>query len=279
MNFREAKRLGLAIMLTGLCLANAPAQVAAPAPSVSDSPLQLNVLSSRTINLTTHTVTFNQVETPVLKPQPIPAPAAAGSSSLASSASQPPALQDTGNYFTLFFSATRYDNQTTEIDLPYKGQNYVFWSNVDLSCFSYVNRIQVKQTTYSLIFSAQTGLIKDLTDWNLEVVGRGLSPSLIHPIPALPTLQGQSSGMPNYLLVSPTTGADPQVLQAIADLHAYYNANKTALIAAYQASRAKALTQEQWLKTHPPQPENIVINYFPIKSARLSAKPNQGGGQ
>jgi hypothetical protein len=69
------------------------------------------------------------------------------------------------------------------------------------------------------------------------------------------------------IISSPQATVDHEALQGLEDLHRYYDAHKTELIQQYQQSEAARLAQEEYLRAHPPQPKNTVIQYFPIRSS------------
>lgn len=225
---------------------------------------QLQVLQSTTVHLSNHSVTFNRVATPTLKARAVLTPLPAALTSEIE-------LADAGSDVFLSFSATIYDNQTTEIDWSYQGRRYVVWTNLDLDYLRSAGQFQMGNTSYSLFFSAGYARVQDVEDWNATVRQEGLSTALIQPIPVLPPALVRPDGSASYLLVSPATGGAPEALQAIADLHTFYNANRAALAQTYQESVADEAAQKQWAATHPPQAQNIIINFFPIKSSYVPA--------
>jgi hypothetical protein len=66
--------------------------------------------------------------------------------------------------------------------------------------------------------------------------------------------------------------ADEQLIGLDA-LHVYYDANKQRLAEEYAQREAAEAERQQWLKDHPPEPKDIVVNYW----RKPSERPTAGG--
>lgn len=76
---------------------------------------------------------------------------------------------------------------------------------------------------------------------------------------AVPALAKFPAGRSSYLL-SGDAPAD-ESLVALDALHRHYDANRLRLVADYEKRTAANLARAQWLKEHPPVPQDKVIQF------------------
>ena len=55
---------------------------------------------------------------------------------------------------------------------------------------------------------------------------------------------------------------DAETLVPIQSLHDLYNSEYARLKTAWEGRERERIEREAWLKAHPPQPKNIVLNYW-----------------
>ena len=63
-----------------------------------------------------------------------------------------------------------------------------------------------------------------------------------------------------------------KAIQALEDLHAYFDENRKQLQAAHEENEKARIAQEEWMKAHPPIPQDTVVNFFPICSSTQPSK-------
>ena len=141
-----------------------------------------------------------------------------------------------------------------------QGEPIVFWSSADfglLSGFSsYVGSDEITRSLF-MMWSAS----EHETRYDLENELGPDGPKL----PDLPT------GKANFQIVS--GNPSPQTLIGIQSLHDLYNNEYERLLTAYQGRERARLEKEAERKANPPQPKDIVINYW-----RIEAHATQKGG-
>jgi hypothetical protein len=225
-----------------------------------------SVLDRHQVQFEDKSITYDRIETPVLKPPSPSGPPVTEPPPLPPTAAELEALRqwEAKTHLDLFLSVTRYDNGISEVQFWHEGGGYVFWSNLNFGHLRNVIDFETPQSVYWFLLATGDQRLSDLAAWNAEVQAKGLSSAWLRAIPIL------SSGVaqPGYVLISsPPTGARPEALQAIEDLHRYYDAQKTELIRQFEQSEAARRAQEEYLLAHPPQPKPTVIQYFPIRSS------------
>lgn len=116
----------------------------------------------------------------------------------------------------------------------------------------------------------------DVEAWNAYVDAQGLSPNLKRRVPVI---QGLGPGRSNHRIVSPPKfGTNVEVLRALQEIHRYYDTHHTRLAREYEESEAAWVAYQEWLRLHPPVPQDTTINFFPIQSAyEEGQEPAQGG--
>ena len=266
MPLKTSKYIGLSFVAAALLPCIVPHGLLAQ--QATGTPLS-TVLSTRKVAVGSQTITFNRIQTPVLKPQTPP---------VSSIVSSQPVSSINQKVMILSLSATVYNQQLSEIHWQYNGQEYVFWSNLNFEYLRNYSQLAINGTTYSLILSIEDQTVPNLDAWNAQAEQEGL-PAGFALIPSNATSPTQLPVNVSYVMSSPQTGADAAVTQAMADLHSYFNSNKASLMQAYQNNLAAQTAQQQSLKSQPAAPANIVINFFPIHSTHVSPNSAQVGSK
>lgn len=246
----KAKHLGVHFLLI---LAALLTSFAADNSTPTTSILSLKVIDSQEVDCGDYSIFFNLVETPILKPQPAPIPVlpALTIPSLTAAGLEAIKKAEARTQVTICGDATVYDGKTTILRWWQDGGEYVYRSSIQFNYLSRLNFFETEKASYFLILAVAEG-------------------------GSLPTDYAKSSLAQNgdastFVLISqPKSGVKPEAAQFMRDIHTYYDAHKTELITAYQESEKARIAKEQWDKDHPPQRQNIVIQYFPIKSSMPS---------
>ena len=277
---------------------------AATADSVPATPArEFRVLDQEVIELGQRTVTYNLVETPILKPQPVPLPPPPARELTAAELAFVERMQRK-EFKTLFLSATVYDHDVTELRWWEEGQQYRVFSNIDFNLIAGVGEIETDTAVYMVLMGIGNETRKDVAEWNAYVAAQGWPRPMKTEIPSARAFPaGRSTyfiapeadfvaawnryvierGLPREEMltpqsppptghlarsqVKPDTNRDPYA--ALDDLHAFYDANRQRLAEEYREREAARIAKEQWDKEHPPIPKSTVTNFFPIKSDSL----------
>ena len=219
------------------------------------------MLDSRKINLGDHSVTLNQVVPPVF---PSPTPTATPTPTPFLTAAQLQALQDRENkpHKWIMIEATVYDQQTTDFRWYLNGHPTIHaLSDINFSYLTGIPDLETADSVYEY--------------WIMVSDGDSISPDTDPSVVAWVTKARQM--LPN-LIASPnhrsayfiaegdTTNPDAQDgIKALNALHSYYDANSSTLVPSHQKQMADYAAQQQYLKDHPPIPQDTVINYWRIK--------------
>jgi hypothetical protein len=233
---------------------------AAPVPA----PINFQVLQTIKIDLGNRSVIYNLVAPPLLPttpaPDPIPPapPPTADQISALQQQMQPPKQN-----VILFFLATVYDRQVTQLRWSDENGEHVAYSNLDLNFYSGRATLETADTSYFLLMALSNSTRDAAAAENVQV----------------PPLSQFDPTRSQYVIAqdgsTPPTDASVKWLDA---MHAYFDANKQQMIDSYNASVAAQAAQAQWLLDHPPVPQDTVINLWPMKSTNYQTNP-QGGQQ
>lgn len=205
------------------------------------------ILESVEVDYGDHSVFYNRVEAPALKPE-TERPVAAAPAPTAAELEQA-ARVDSLRYVQLWLSCTVFDGQFTEVRLQQDEAATVIYSTIDFNFLASGFDIETADSYYSLFMG--------IGDMTREEFG-GVWPGRL-------LAEAAKSGQAKWQVVSKGP-VSPDVLRTIGDLHKYYDAHRESLIAQRAQREAAQRAQEEWLKANPPVPEDIVVNYFPIRS-------------
>ena len=129
---------------------------------------------------------------------------------------------------------------------------FTFWSSADFSLISGIHSFPgTDGRTYSL-FLAWGNIDTSRTAALLASHGREYTPPDVPDFP---------DGPASFSIVG-TPPADPSVLVPIQSLHDIYNKEFWRLKTAYEGRELASLLHEADLKAHPPQPKNLVVNFW-----------------
>lgn len=215
------------------------------------------ILDSQTVDLGVRSITYNRVETPVLKPQPSFAPSSPPFAFIPPTAEELAALRawEAKSDVLLFLSCTVFEHQMTEVRWWRDDGEYVVWSGIDFNYLRSLFDFETEATRYTVLLGIGDASWEDFRAWNAAKQRR----------PAFP--YGASSSAAYQMVSFPKTGIDPEAKAAFDAIHAYFAAHRERLIWNYEESERSRAAQEAWLKAHPPQPKNTTVYYFPIRSS------------
>jgi len=262
-------------MLAGwLCAANSFAEEGAPGGALpAERPyIHFEVRQTSRINLGSRTAIFNLVVPPILPPAPVPAvPVNA----------QPPTAEQLQaaearmqkEYVVLFFTAMVIDRSVTALSWQHEGQQYRAFSNVDFNYFCGVHEIETADSVYWLLMGAGDQTREQAEAERTEAVAHGLAQFAV-PIPQRAEFSVTRS---EYVVAGGTAGESNGAFKWLDALHVYFDAHRDRLIADHTTREAARIVREQWLKNHPPVPQDTVINFWPVKSTNY--RNLQSGGQ
>ena len=244
---RTLLRLGLC----GLALCAAPAPALAAEPSALDS---ARILSSVEVDYGDHSVFYNRVEAPVLKPQATRTPVRAPEPT-AEEIARAERLE-AKRQINLWLSCTVFGGQFTEIRLPQEGQEVVIHSTIDFNFMAPGFDLETEDSYYNLFLG--------LGDVSREEF------SGVWPTDLL--AEAARTGQSKWQVVSKVQPS-ADTLRTIQDLHGFFDTHRESLIAHRQQREAAQRAHEEWLKANPPVPQDIVVNYFPIRSPEPTRLP------
>ena len=229
---------------------------------------QLRVLDSQEVILGPRSIIYNRVETPALLPQPAPA-----EKSTAPAVEPTPTAEELAemqrwevlNHVTLFLSCTVYDDQLTEVRFRHGDSDITFWSTVNFHYLSQLLDLQTKDTYYFIMMGIGDSTTEEVLQQSAELQRMGRLDLLSTPPADL--LDARKAQRQSTWRITSKGPVPPEAQRAIEDLHAHFDANRDALIAARAEREAAWAAHEQWIKDNPPQPKDTVIQFFPIRSS------------
>lgn len=148
-------------------------------------------------------------------------------------------------------TATVYNGQISELRWSDETGAHHGYANFDFHYAAFLGSVQGTSGQYLLVFNATNGASTDPGAQSL---------------PALASFPAWSA-----VLLAPDNPAAPGVAaaDALPALAEYFDANKSGIIAGYNSKVAA----QQWAASHPAAPQNITINFWPIKSNVYSTAP------
>ena len=216
------------------------------------------ILESVEVDYGDHSVFYNRVEAPVLKPEAARTPVPSRAPTAAEIA-QTERLE-AKRQVNLWLSCTVFDGQFTEIRLPQDGQEVVIHSTIDFNFLAPGFDLETADSYYNLYM----GLGDATRD---EFSGRWPTTLLAE---AARTGKSRWQVVSNVLL-----SADS--LRSVENLHTYVDTHRGTLIAQRAQREAAQRAHEEWLKANPPVPEDIVINYWKVQPGRQTDGKAEGG--
>ena len=231
--------------------------VALAASSLAAEPGALDsarVLSSVEVDYGDHSVFYNRVEVPVLKPEaprpvvPSPEPTAADIARAAQI--------DAKRQVNLWLSCTVFGGRFTEVRIPQDGEEVVIQSSIDFNLLAQGLDLETADSYYNLFMG--------LGDVSREEFSGAWPTTLL--------AEAASTGQSKWRVVSKVQpSADTS--RTVQDLHRYFDAHRASLIARRQQREAAQRAHEEWLKANPPVPQDIVINYLILEDSDAPGAP------
>lgn len=225
------------------------ATVAKPQPI----PGTYQILEQRKVQRDGRTMTYNRITPPQMPSVTPPAADTAEAPALAAS-------RNGKAHGQLLVGATVFNDGVTEIHWTTSatGKRHVAYSNIDFNLIAGLGAFETVDTVYSMILAIGNATRADARDCLTPARTEFPVDLSIYFVPADDTF----------------TEADNATLNALDALHAYYDANRTALQQAYVEREAKRLAREQWNREHPPAPKDEVLY---IWKKQPSPTGQQGG--
>lgn len=257
-------------------------EIIAPATADVETPQPINfqVLRTKEIKLENRSIILNRVVAPVLPaPPPPPPPPTAEEIAVAKVAATEAALNyQAKKHELLFFSATVYDGRVTEVSWFDNQHEYKVFSSINFNHLAGLGWFETADTEYMLLMGVGEQTSEQVAIFNQRVSEEGW-PQLRREIPPPESF---TQNRAEYFVVEDENhpAPTPAQLQALDDLHVYYDANKPRLIEEHTQREAARLVREREFRENPPVPKNSVINYWfgeGGKGTRVLDKKSLGG--
>ena len=219
------------------------------------------VLDTQEVDLGNRKITYNRVESPKLKPEPakeVVAPV----EPVPMTAQEEEELRrwEAKFQYSLCLSVAVYDGKVSELRWWEDGRENVVWSNVNFLHFCPFGDLDTPDAYYWLMVWGWETTTAEVRAMNSEARTR----EELTPLPP-ETLPPLAKGGPRWQAAGPLSeGAK----RAMHDFHEYYRKHGAQMAVDYAKREEEAKAHEEWLKAHPPIPQDTVINYFPIRSAQ-----------
>lgn len=219
-----------------------------PAQFIQDakSGLTLRVLDSVEFDYGDHSIFYNRVATPPLKPawqKPVVPPYVPTAEEVARAE-----RIEAKRQVNLWISCTVFDGQFTEVRIPQDDQEVVIHSTIDFTLLAPGFDLETEDSFYSLYMGLGDAPREEFSEeW-----------------PARLLAAAAKAGKSKWLVVG-NTQPSADTVRTIEDIHRYFDAHRESLIAQKAQGEAAQKAHEEWLKANPPVPEDIVINYFLIR--------------
>lgn len=257
----------LCALVTGLDHAAAQSRATAndsiPVEATGETGARLNfrVIDGIEVKLPTRSIFYQRVAPPKPLPPRLPAPAPE-TTPLSPAEAAAAKARAQKKFDVLMISATVYDRRVTELRWYVGGHEYRAWSNIDFNYIAGHGEIETEDTVYLLIMGIGNDSAEAVEAANQNAAAFGSSWRK-----ELPTAESFSGKRSEYLLANVEKETPPpEALAPLDALHTYYDANRQRLAEEYIRREANRSAREQWLKEHPPVPQNTVINFWPKKS-------------
>ena len=237
--------------------------VAEEIPSVTEAKpvLNLKVLESVEVKFPDRSIFYQHVVPPVppVPGPPAPAPAVKPLSPEQIAAQEARAKK---KFEVLMIFATVYDHRVTELRWSVGNRQYRAWSNIDFNYLAGHGKIETADSVYLIIMGLGNDSTEAIEAANQDAAARGST--WRKELPAADRFSSQRS---EYRLADAGKETPPPAALAPLDaLHTYYDANREHLAEEYLRHEAERTAREQWLKEHPPKPQDTVIRFWPKKS-------------
>lgn len=231
----------------------------------------LKILDSQEVDLGNHKIIYNRVETPLLKPEPIKL-ALAPVESLPMTPQEEEELRKWQAKFQYspFLGVTVYDGQFSEVRWYENGQENVVWSNINFMHFAPMGDLETDTAYYWIMLWGWETTTAEVKALNATAQSR----EELTPLPP-ETLPPLGKVGPRWMAAGPLS---ENAKRAMNDFHEYYRLHGREMAAAYRQREEEAKAHEEWVKAHPPIPQDTVVNFFPIRSSAFkTARTGKAG--
>ena len=249
------------------------------AGSPSADPLRVGkkILDRHEVDFGSHTITYDRLETPRLKPVPTPTPVLRRMEPVPTAAELEEMRKMAEKRFaSVFLQCTLFNKEFTEVEWNEEGVNLAFLTTANFQYLSQLSDFDTGTSECSFLMGWGEGDRAEFEVMNrVYAMGRvaGRKP---RSWPASLIQQQKRTGKSAWQLVS-TGPVPPEVLKVIEALHTYYDANAAKLAADFRRREAEQAAHELWLKNNPPIPRDTTVEYFPIRSSNANSQAASAG--
>jgi hypothetical protein len=144
-------------------------------------------------------------------------------------------------------------------------EEYEIWTNVNLNYLRPIGSFDRDRVVYNYMGFTETITRKD------EAWRRAFAKERGHDYTSRwqPSPVGFTEGMTEYVVVESEQRHIPlELYQQMDALFAHYLENEDRLKAQFLRSKALEKAREAYLKEHPPEPKDVIINHWPISKGR-----------
>ncbi len=174
----------------------------------------------------------------------------------------------------LFLSATVYDNNVTEVRSFAGERECRFLSNIDFNLLAGLGKFETAETAYWLILGVGNETREEVEAFNKRALLQGQKDGFKR----IPQRETFSKIRSEYVIAEEEPNAQPpaEILTALDALHVFYDVNRERLAIEYAKREAARIEQEQWLKEHPPKPQDTIVNFWPGKNTVILDGKSRG---
>ncbi|MDX2081038.1 MAG: hypothetical protein SFU53_09660 [Terrimicrobiaceae bacterium] len=223
-------------------------------------PAPTKILDSQEVDLGDRKITYNRIEAPALKPQPLPEAAPEAPKEHIPTAEELAEARrwESLRYEYLGGTATVIDGVGTEFRIWTPEGDAVALSSIGFNFLNSFWDFERDGVYYSTFFFAYGYSPEEFAEAKLA------DPEWAAQFGPFPK---EEAGMSRFSVVSVPKGkVGENAIRALGDLHAQFDENRKQLLTAYEESEKARIAQEEWLKANPPVPKDTVVNFFPIRS-------------
>lgn len=238
------------------------------APQVAGQSVE--VLDAQEYILEERSIIYHRIKPPVLQAPVEPVALSAAKPSKPQLSPELLAAQEQRSqkeYFAPFIDIKVVDG-ISEISWRDETGEFVVWSSMDARVFWATSWFETEQVNFNIIGSISDETAAEVAAWNAYVKAHNGPNEELRSIPSLTAAE-------RYRIISSPTEASPGHVEKIMNAwHGHYEANEAALLKAYQELIAANEALEKERLENPPQKEDTIIRYFPIRS-NAKLEPSQ----
>lgn len=229
-----------------------------------ESPQAFKILDSQEVDFGDHKITYNRVETPLLKPEPIKLDLAPVEAVPMTAQEQVELRKWEAKFqYSVFLGVTVYDGQFSEVRWYEDGRENVVWSNINFMHFAPIGDLETDTAYYMVMVWGWETTSAEVKALNATAQSR----EELTPLPP-DTLPPLGKAGPRWMAAGPLS---ENAKRAMNDFHEYYRLHGLEMAAAYKQREEEAKANEESLKAHPPIPQDTIVNFFPIRSTSIKS--------